>query len=284
MSTALLATASEPTRYAINGVLLEASEKGARFVATDGRRLVVCDLQKFEATDEVSAILPERLAALAARMADPKSEEAVALRVKIHPAEGDNVQSQDLSVEGSRWTLSMRQDVGAFPRYRDIFPESHSRFAVQRRPLLDLIKEVAAATDLENTAVRLEMSADTIRVTGRAFDGCESSGTVQAEFLGGGDEHVITGFRPKFLADAISSLPDDRIVIDVQQNSPRSITGTVVQHPAVVRGEDSDGILWVIMPINLGLEPSAATLGSNYTDDDASESTESCSLASAATG
>ena len=39
------AVAKEPSRYAIDGILLEPNETGSRLVATDGRRLVMVELR-----------------------------------------------------------------------------------------------------------------------------------------------------------------------------------------------------------------------------------------------
>jgi DNA polymerase III sliding clamp (beta) subunit (PCNA family) len=77
LKTALVGIAKESTRYAINGVLLEVN-KGARLVATDGRRLVSRELLPPLETDaEFSVILTSRFCKMLTRLTDTRNEEEV---------------------------------------------------------------------------------------------------------------------------------------------------------------------------------------------------------------
>ncbi|KKL59528.1 hypothetical protein LCGC14_2214420, partial [marine sediment metagenome] len=61
------AVAREPSRYAINGVLLESDADGVRLVATDGQRLVITELRPYETGFQGRVILPSRVARLIKR-------------------------------------------------------------------------------------------------------------------------------------------------------------------------------------------------------------------------
>ena len=134
---------------------------------------------------------------------------------------------------------------------------------------------VAASTDIEHKSIRLDLSSDSVRLSAGGFEAGESSGQVAAEFIGGGDGRIVTAFNPSFLLDAFKSLPDDRVVIDVDQNHPDKLHNKVSGRPILIYGQDSLVIRWVIMNVSLGLDASRETLGSNYTGDEIDSTVES---------
>ncbi len=281
LGTALLATAHEPSRYAIEGLLLESDKAGTRLVATDGRRMVVCELPEVEGPFRGTAILPRQLATVAQKLIEPKVDANVVIRIKPNPPTKDakgqeQPEPADVYIGGPRWLLWSREPEGTFPRYRDVIPASQSRFAIDRRRFIELIQEVSLATDLCNRGITIDLSADRVTVSAGSGEIGTASGSVPAEFIGGGgDNHIVTGFNPSFLLDALRSIPDDRVIIDVGQNKCSPGSDTVSGCPALVYGEGSQATRWVLMPINAGLPPSKETLGSDYVPDEEEEAAQS---------
>ena len=264
LTTTLIGTAREPTRYAIDGVLIESDDEGARLVATDGRRLATVALSPLEQEFSGQAILPSRLASLITKLIDRKSEDHIRLSIHQHPEEDGQKQPSDVYVAGRDWLLTSQELEGHFSVWRDVVPESHSRFLVDRQALLDTLDEVAVATNEEARGVQMDMRPRSVRLSARAPGLGESSGTVRARFEGGGDHRIITGFDPNLLRDAVRSLSGDRIVIDIGQNLLDRTSNTVRGRPALIYSATSQAVRWVIMPINTGLKPAPETLGSNF--------------------
>ncbi len=273
----LCAAARETTRYAINGMLLESDHDDVRLVATDGRRMAVVDLLNRTDAYRGQVILPVRAVQLLIKLIGKNDDACITVAVDTPETKKDakngsssavdDMASQRTCIAGDDWAMSFQSIEGRFPHYRDVMPKSGSRFAADRRELLDTLEAVATATNLESRAVRLELSHDAIGLSARAPQAGEARGSVDAEFLGGDDEFVITGFNPGFLRDAVQSLSDDRVVIDVQQNQLSKGTGSVFGHPALIYGEASPRARWVLMPVNLGLEASRENLGGNYREE-----------------
>jgi DNA polymerase-3 subunit beta len=264
LTTTLIGTAREPTRYAINGVLVESDDQGARLVATDGRRLAIVTLASLEQEFSGQAILPSRFATLITKLIDRKSEDHIRLSIHQHPEEDGQKQPSDVYVAGRDWLLTSQELEGHFSVWRDVVPESHSRFLVDRQAFLDTLDEVAVATNEEARGVRVDLRPRSVKLSAQAPGLGESTGTVRARFEGGGDSRIITGFNPDLLRDALKTLSGDRVVIDVGQNMPNLDTNTIRGKPALIYSATSQAVRWVIMPINTGLRPTAEMLGSNY--------------------
>ncbi len=257
-------SAREPSRYAINGVLLESDTEGTRCVATDGRRMGLVDLDGSVNEYEGSAILPLRFASLVAKFIDPKRDGNIDIFVDEEQAPDDE-KSKPATIYacGSDWMLTSQSVEGNFPSHRDVIPPAGSKFVVSRTELTSLASEVSIAADSLNTSVLLRFAATSLGVSTSA-PGCgESSGAIDAVFEGGGDEAIVVGVNPAYLLDAIKSLKSDEVVFDVRQNTLCQRTNSVRSSPLCLRERGSDSVTHVVMPVNLGLPPSLETLGRN---------------------
>ena len=270
LTITLAGTAREMTRYAIGAVLLEADGRGARLVATDGRRMAIVDLNPLEQEFTGQVLLPKKLASLVTKLINRKDNDYI--RVAVEPKVDDkgNKLPAKLFVAGRDWLLTSEQHEGNFPVYRDVVPVSASQFVVDRLALLDTLEEVAIATDEEPRGVQVDLRPRSVKLSAKAPQVGESSGTVKARFQGGGDPRIITAFNPAFLRDALTTLSSDQVIIDVGQNRPDRTGDRVCGKPAIIHSATSQAVRWVVMPVSTGLKASPETLGSNYEADEES--------------
>jgi hypothetical protein len=133
LSIALAAAAKETSRYAIQGVLLESDKTGTRFVATDGRRLVITELDPAQRRFRGKVIIPSRVAWLVGKLIDSKATGGVHVFVKEDAGSDRTKQPADLYLVGLDWILASEELEGHFPVYHDVVPQSHSQFFVDRR-------------------------------------------------------------------------------------------------------------------------------------------------------
>ena len=260
-----LAVAREPSRYAIDGVLLESDDKGTRLAATDGRRLVVVGLQAVESEFSGRAILPGRLVRLVEKLTDKHTDYLVLSVARQKTDKGEEVPGH-LFAAGPDWLLSAYEPEGHFPLYRDVMPRSHSKFVVPRAPLVEVLAEVALATSEDSRMVRLDLSPRQARLSAASAGIGESSATLPAQFLGGGDADIRSAFNPAYLLDALKSLAGDQIVIDIDQNGYGS-DHKVFGKPALLYAQHDPLTRWVIMPVNAGLPATRENLGSNFPEE-----------------
>lgn len=257
-----VATTKEPSRYAIDGVLLEYDGKGTRLIATDGRRLVVTELRMCDGDLDVKAILPSRLLHLVERLTERDVDHLVVAVSRDKNEKGDELPGR-IYVAGPDWLVSSYECDGSFPVYRDVVPRSYSRFSVELADLVETLSEVALATNLESRMVCLDLYAGQLHLSATAPGVGTAEADLGAEFLGGGDSEIHTAFNPSYLLDALKTLDGDRVVIDVDQNGFGS-DRSVFAKPALLYAEHDPVTRWVVMPVNAGFEPTRATLGSNY--------------------
>jgi DNA polymerase-3 subunit beta len=263
LQVVLRATAKESTRYAINGVLLEADRKGTRLVATDGRRLVIIEQLYAQGRFRGQVILPGRFAALVGKLLGKHDCPPLLLHIKPSMDDKDGKEPADLCLHGPDWTLCAKEVDGHFPVYRDVVPTSHSKFVTDRRQLIETLAQVAPSRNGWSPVVRVDLREQSIRLLIEDAEVGTSSGEVPAQFAGGGDATILTAFNHALLMDALVGVDGDRVVIDVAQNSP-TMDGQVFGKPALICSEHDSRIRWVVMPVSTGLPASPETLGSNY--------------------
>ena len=275
------AVAKEPSRYAIDGILLESNEKGSRLVATDGRRLVMVELQNCGELDD-QALLPHRFCRLIDKLTERDTD---FLAVAIHRETNEKGESLPgrIFAAGPDWVLSTYECEGNFPIYRDVVPRSHSQFAVERRPLVETLTEVSLATSLDSRMVRLDLGPQELVLAAEAPGIGSSEAKLPAEFLGGGDAIIHSAFNPSYLLDALKTLDSDAVVIDIDQNG-FGCDHKVFAKPALIYDRHNTVVRWVLMPVNAGLEATRENLGSNYPEhlDEEQETQEPVSATEAA--
>lgn len=245
LNVALLATSREPGRYATHGVLLEVESHLARWVATDGRRLVTLESEQKQGAFEGKFILPNRGGALLTKLIGPKDDDIIQLSI----SKSRKKQPRSLQFASSGWRLTFDELDGEFPRYADVIPKSGTRASVDRKQFLNVLAEVSPAADLEHHAVQIDLDTDSVRISAGGAGAGRSSGHVSCKLLGGKHKSIVTAFNPQFLKDAFGSLDDERVILDL--NPGTRDNDQIVGKPGLVYGESSQQIRWVIMPVSV---------------------------------
>ena len=267
--TALAATrhavAREPSRYAIDGILLESDTDGLRLVATDGRRLAVAVLNRRTTEFEGQVIVPARVTKLIEKLS---ADQGGQLLVAVSPNQSDNGERRpaDIFVVGHDWVLSSAEIDGRFPAYRDVMPAGQSKFVVARQPLIETLSEVALAASCDANAVHVDLTPRRIQLWAASAELGNATAKLPARFIGGGDGTIHTGFNPAYLLDALKALDADRIVIDVGQNAC-GCDGQVYGKPATLYAYGDEATRCVVMPVNAGLAATRENLGSNFREE-----------------
>ena len=235
LRVALLAAAKEISRYAINGVFIERTSEGVRFVATDGRRLVRIPVKHVDASDGTwSGIIPGWLCA---RMDCLLRAVPAGQAVAVHTTPETKVKQDktEIVTPGEVWftvsepkcVVSAFQVEGRFPKYEDVVYPTGQRWELDVDELRGAIKEVSITCCDENRAMKIDARMDgTIRLETRDPSLGESVATIVGEYLGSIEDGPAThpdyvwrsAINPVFLLDVLRSMPGGkggRIVLDV---------------------------------------------------------------------
>ena len=220
-----IAASGDSARPILTGVLVEATETGTRLVATDSYRLAVRDLPGV--TPSTTALIPARgLRELSRTVGSSKVRMALGTR--------------EAAFGSDRGTLTLRLIEGTFPNYQQLLPESYpNRVIVNKSALLEALSRAALVAE-DHIPVRLKLMDGGVEMTVTRQDVGGEAEHLPGEFSGVDDE-VLIAFNPRYLADGVSAIEDDRIEIQV-------IDGL---KPSVIRGVEAKDFLYLLMPVRI---------------------------------
>jgi DNA polymerase-3 subunit beta len=230
------AISHDQTRYALNGVLLEAAGEGdgnrqvCRMVSTDGHRLALIERPCLRGnTQDKSIIIPRK----AVQELKKVLEDEVAEEVRM------DFQENHVFFIGDKVVLAARLIEGQFPEYQQVIPKESKRKAViEREEFHRLLRRVSILTSDRSSPVKFSFAADKMTVSTTNPDVGEASESMQVDYDG---EPIELGFNARYLLDMLGAIDVPRVV--VQMNEPLS--------PGLVTLENDPGYRYVVMPMRL---------------------------------
>lgn len=221
------AASSDEARPVLTGTLIEATAKGAVFVATDSYRLAVREVAWKGPVDEVRRVIPARALQEAARGAENADEIAIAL--------GES----QARFSAAGWKLTSRLIEGEFPNWRQLVPESlPNTLKVEREALAQAVRRVGILAQ-SGAPVRLELSADGVRLAAGTQDLGQAAEHVPGQFEG---EALTVAFNPQYLLDGIQAVEGGEVLLSVRDGLK----------PGLVRSAGGDdGFTYLAMPVRL---------------------------------
>lgn len=231
-SRTLFATATESSRYAINGVLFDRKGKKLRLVATDGRRLALAAGTCTPAAEgNASCIIPSKVLRLVTRLIDdPDATVRIAIdesTVQFAIGEGPNAA-----------VLTGNLVEGAFPPFEDVIPRDHDKkITFSTATLSSAVQRAALLTNEESKGVRMSFRTDGLTLTSRAPEMGEAQIEVDLSDYKGSPIEI--GFNPGFLLDALKVVDENQVIVELKEPSK----------PGVIKAGNE--FTYVVMPVNL---------------------------------
>ena len=221
----------DETRPHLTGVLVSASGKELRMVATDSYRLSVKETSLDQPLDgELEANVPARTLQELGRVAGTEDDgeiEIAALENQVVFRVGDTV-------------LSSRLVEGRFPNYRQLLPETFEHeLRLSTAELLEVVRRISLLAQ-KNAPLRMAFSEGTLEVSAQTPDVGEASESLPVPFKG---EPLEIGFNPEFLRDGLESAESEELVLKLI--SPL--------RPGLVQSGDDGGFTYLVMPIRLNV-------------------------------
>ncbi len=198
----LYAVSNDETRPDLNGVYFESPADGIiRAVATDGNRLALLNRPAPGFIIKSGVLLPKRgMSELCKILEDVGVSE-----VKAENCEGYFV------VESPSIKLAMNLLVGEFPSYSHIFPvEEGVLLSLDGSSFMESLRRVSLLASGEGSVVRLEFTAQSLRISSVSVKLGEAEDEIPIEFSG---TPMSMGFRPKYLLDVVHSLGDKGVIV-----------------------------------------------------------------------
>ncbi len=221
----------DETRPVLTGILVSASERELRMVATDSYRLSVKETQlesPLRAPFEVN--VPARALQELARIAASAGE--AELRISV-------LQNQVVfRLDGI--TLASRLIEGQFPNYRQLLPDSFEHeLRMSGAELTEVVRRISLLAQ-KNAPLRLAFVPGELTVSAQTPDVGEASESLPVAFTG---EPLEIGFNPDFLQDGLEAVEQGDLMLKLI--SPL--------RPGLIQSADGSGFQYLIMPIRLNV-------------------------------
>ncbi len=221
----------DETRPVLTGILVSASDRELRMVATDSYRLSVKETaleSPLASSFEVN--VPARALQELARVAGHAEDEEVTVSVR---------QNQVLFVIG-RVILSSRLIDGQFPNYRQLLPESFEHeLRIAGGELTDVVRRISLLAQ-KNAPLRLAFAPGELTVSAQTPDVGEAQESLPVAFEG---EPLEIGFNPEFLRAGLEAIDDGDVLLKLI--SPL--------RPGLIEAADESRFQYLIMPIRLNV-------------------------------
>jgi DNA polymerase-3 subunit beta len=221
----------DETRPVLTGILVSASERELRMVATDSYRLSVKETPleaPLQSGFEVN--VPARALQELARVAGQGGEDQLTISVR---------QNQVLFVVG-RVVLSSRLIDGQFPNYRQLLPETFEHeLRIAGGELTDVVRRISLLAQ-KNAPLRLAFSEGELTVSAQTPDVGEAQESLPVAFQG---EPLEIGFNPEFLRAGLEAIGEGDVLLKLI--SPL--------RPGLIESGDGSGFRYLIMPIRLNV-------------------------------
>ncbi|WP_419927150.1 DNA polymerase III subunit beta [Candidatus Poriferisocius sp.] len=221
------AASADESRPVLTGVLLSAEQEGLRLVTTDSYRLALCDLPGLEVLgSEQSVLVPSRALQEVIRLLG--DIEQVSVRFS----------EREASFSLGAVTVTTRLIEGEFPSYQGLIPTHQpNRLTVGTEAFINAVRRVRLMAQ-DSTPIRLDMTSTGLELSATTQDVGEAREQLDATFEG---EDLTVAFNPEYLLDGAEAAPGDEIVLNTVD----------ALKPAVIRTPESEGFLYLLMPVRI---------------------------------
>jgi DNA polymerase-3 subunit beta len=231
--TAFAADKKDSTRFALSGVLWEAEGKVARLVATDSKRLAVCEgpatLYGPPEATKGSHLVPAKTMALLERNLTDDGE---LVRVGLRPNEA--------MFQTERAMIYTRLVEGRYPPYRDIIGQTRKTAAVKVSlpvdAFLSRVRQAAIMTDDESKRVDMTFEPGKVGMEARGAETGSSQVELPLEEYDGPEVRI--AFDPQYLIEFLRAVEGEPTVTLEMSDGTK---------PALFRC--GDGYLYLVMPL-----------------------------------
>ncbi len=221
----------DETRPVLTGILVSASDRELRMVATDSYRLSVKETTLETALSSGFEVnVPARALQELARLVAQAEDQPLSVSVRAN---------QVLFTLG-RVILSSRLIDGQFPNYRQLLPETFEHeLRIAGSELTEVVRRISLLAQ-KNAPLRLSFTQGELTVSAQTPDVGEARESLPVAFTG---EDLEIGFNPEFLRAGLEAIDEGDVVLKLI--SPL--------RPGLIEAGDDSRFRYLIMPIRLNV-------------------------------
>ncbi len=207
-------------RLILNGILLDSRPDEIRAVATDGHRLSLSAIPRSNGDEAMRVTIPPQIAQLILGVAADEGDVEVRIGQSTIEASGPEYEIHGALAEGE------------FPDYERVIPRKNPHAAqIPRKELLESLHRLKLIADHTHCGVRLSFSKGKFKLETQNPNIGEATETLDID---SGDNLPEIGMNVGYLIDALETIGEDKVTIEVKDaNSPALVSG-VCHNPLIV--------------------------------------------------
>ncbi len=225
------AMAQQDVRYYLNGLMLEATGKMVRAVATDGHRLALCEVAVEVQKGAGKPRKPEGQQVIIPRKGVQELQRLLVGDGLVVLAIGSN--HVRASIGDIRFTSKLID--GRFPDYERVIPKPQGNVLRAGRDVLrQALQRAAILSNEKYRGVRLELADATLRIQANNPDQEEARDEIEVDYKG---EALEIGFNVNYLLDALAAVDTEQVelgFVDANSSCLISSPGTVLARYVVM--------------------------------------------------
>lgn len=220
--------AQQDVRYYLNGLLLEASDKQLRAVATDGHRLALCQVTVDGGSkSEQQVIVPRKGVLELQRLLSGEGSVTIEL--------GTN--HVRIQLDAIRFTSKLID--GRFPEYERVIPKDTSNeLLADRQGFRGALQRAAILSNEKYRGIRLVIRDSGVTVQAHNPDQEEAEEELEVRYSG---EDIEIGFNVNYLLDALGAIESEEVTLSVVDGNSSCL----------LREPGNDDSKYVVMPMRL---------------------------------
>lgn len=196
------ATSVDETRYVLNGIFFSFQEQKLTVVATDGRRLALCEREiEFPVGQELDFVVPSKTINELLRNLDSEGQ------VTITAA------GSQIVFDIAELRIISKLIDGTFPNYRQVIPAAcEERIAFNRENLLTAVRRVALVTNEQSNSIKLSFQENRVEIISSTPDVGEAREEVPVKYSG---KVMNIAYNPEFLMAPLRILKTDEVYLEL---------------------------------------------------------------------
>mgnify|MGYP005838975917 CR=1 FL=1 len=232
------AQSSDENRHMLNGVFFNFSNAKLTVVATDGRRLALCDHNMEIAEDNAgSFILPAKTVAELLRLLGHGNDVKVTFNDRQVAFEISIDEKKDESGLSNCIYLVSKIVEGHYPNYKQVIPkEIEHRIKIDRELFQECVQRASLVTSDKNNSVKIKVGKNLLEISGSSPEVGEAHESIAIAYEG---PDVQVAFNPQFLMDPLKALVKDEVYFEFKDDLSPGLFKTL------------DSFMCVIMPLRL---------------------------------
>lgn len=223
---------SKQEHIILNGINIKIQNNKIEFAATDGHRLAIYK-EEIENNNEnsINITIPAKAISEIKKLIS-KEDEYINIATDQHL----------ISVSGENWKMTARLLEGKFPEYHQVIPNSFlTSIQISKNEITQAIRRVIIANEEESfKSVKIKTKENKIIITS-AEPNQEIQATDEIETIQIYGEEQEIAFNGTYLLDAINQIENQDITIQLINKD----------YPAVIKSENDENYLAIVMPMNL---------------------------------